>query len=171
MMHKKIALFSLLFILGVVNWSIYKKEQHIKNGAVVYLELAPVDPRSLMQGDYMALRFDMAVKIYESLPKTENYQGWQRNAKAEDGSVVVSLDKRRVGIFSHLFTGKMLKENELLLHYRIRNGAVKFASNAFFFEEGSAQKYEKAKYGQFRVNEKGELLLVGMANKKVKLIE
>jgi uncharacterized membrane-anchored protein len=64
----------------------------------------------------------------------------------------------------------MLRENELFLEYRVRNGAVKFATNAFFFEEGTASKYEKAKYGEFRVNSKGGLLLVAMADENVSVI-
>ena len=170
-MYKKVVALSLLVVFALVNWSIYKKEQHIKNGAVVYLKLAPVDPRSLMQGDYMALRFDMANKIYDKLPKTENYQGWQRNADAKDGSVVVSLDKKRIGTFSHLYNGESVKEQELIMHYRVRGGRVKFATNAFFFEEGSADKYANAKYGEFRVNDIGELLLVAMADENVTVIK
>jgi uncharacterized membrane-anchored protein len=169
-MYKKVALFSLVLILVVVNWSIYEKKEHIKNGKVVYLKLAPVDPRSLMQGDYMALRFDMANKIYDKLPKDEKHHGWRRNADAKDGLVRVTLNEKKVATFSSLNQESMLRENELFLEYRVRNGAVKFATNAFFFEEGTASKYEKAKYGEFRVNSKGGLLLVAMADENVSVI-
>ena len=169
-MYKKIAFISLIVVLALVNWSIYKKEQHIKHGTVVYLKLAPVDPRSLMQGDYMALRFDMARKIYDKLPKKKNHYSWRHNADAKDGRVLVSLNEKSVGSFVNLYNGQMLKENEIILHYRVRNGAVKFATNAFFFEEGSAKKYEKAKYGEFRVNSDGELLLVALADENVRVI-
>jgi uncharacterized membrane-anchored protein len=163
-MYKKIAFISLIVILALVNWSIYQKELHIKNGEVVYLKLAPVDPRSLMQGDYMALRFDIARKIYDKLPKKEKYRGWRDNADAQDGRVLVRVNEKKVASFSSIFMGQMFNENEILLHYRVRNGAVKFATNAFFFEEGSAKKYEKAKYGEFRVNGYGELLLVDLVD-------
>src|SRR5690606_9942359 len=52
-----------LLVLGAVNYAIYAKERVIRDGDVVFLELAPVDPRSLMQGDYMALRFRLADQI------------------------------------------------------------------------------------------------------------
>ena len=159
-MYKKIALFGLILILVVVNWSIYEKEMHIKNGTVVFLKLAPVDPRSLMQGDYMALRFDIANKIRHKLG---------RDRASMDGLVLVTLDEKRVATFNALYRGSMLKENELLLRYRVRNGVVKFATNAFFFEEGTASKYEKAKYGEFRVNNH-ELLLVAMADENISVI-
>jgi len=167
-MYRVIAFLSLIVILALVNWSIYKKELHIKNGTVVYLKLVPVDPRSLMQGDYMALRFDMARKIYNKLQKKENHYSWRHNADAKDGKVVVGLNEKRIASFVRLEKGEELKENELLLDYRVRNGAVKFATNAFFFEEGLAKKYEKAKYGEFRVNAKGELLLVALVDKNVR---
>ncbi|UYO75286.1 GDYXXLXY domain-containing protein [Halomonas qinghailakensis] len=50
-------------VLAVVNWAIWQKEHHLAEGEIVYLELAPVDPRSLMQGDYMALSFALANRI------------------------------------------------------------------------------------------------------------
>lgn len=170
-MHKKIVLIALVFILAVLNWSIYKKEQHIKHGDVVFLKLAPVDPRSLMQGDYMALRFDVANKIYSLLPKREKHYRWRHNALAEDGEVVLKLNAKNVGSLSRLYNGETLKNGELKLNYRVRNGAVKFATNAFFFEEGSAKKFEKAQYGEFRVSPHGELLLVAMADENATVID
>ena len=162
-MHKKVAFIALIVVLALVNWSIYKKEQQLENGQVVFLKLAPVDPRSLMQGDYMALRFEMAQKIDKTLDE---------NVRSQDGLVVVKLDKKRVGSFARLYQeNETLKEEEIRLQYRVRNSRVKFATNAFFFEEGTAKKYEKAKYGEFRVNHKGELLLVAMADENVTVIE
>ena len=44
-------------MLPVANVGIWQKEQLIAHGQPVFVELAPVDPRSLMQGDYMRLEF------------------------------------------------------------------------------------------------------------------
>lgn len=159
-MSKKIALLTLVIVLALVNWSIYKKEVHLKDGEVVYLELAPVDPRSLMQGDYMALRYKLAIKIYRVLPK-EKSRHFRRRIASTDGAVIVTLDAEKRGTFKALYKNQTLKENQMLLHYRVRNGKVKLASNAFFFEEGTAAVYEKAKYGEFRV-QNGVLLLADM---------
>jgi len=161
-MYKKIALSVLVLILLMVNWSIYQKEEHLKNGKVVFLKLAPVDPRSLMQGDYMALRFDIARDISTHI---------DGRSESTDGLVLVKLDEKRVATFKSLEHGLAPQSDELLLQYRVRNGTVKFATNAFFFQEGTASKYEKAKYGEFRVNDKGELLLVAMADENVSLIK
>jgi len=167
-MNKKIAIGSLVIILALVNWSIANKEKHLVEGKVVYLELVPVDPRSLMQGDYMALRFRLADEVYKALPKTEKYKGWRREVAASDGFVTAILDERNIGIFKSLYNDQLLSKDEILIRYRVRNGTVKFATNAYFFQEGHGKYYQPARYGQFRVDSKGELLLVAMYDKDLK---
>ena len=51
---------NLVLLLVYFNWSVYQKEQTLKEGQLVLLQLAPVDPRSLMQGDYMRLNYKEA---------------------------------------------------------------------------------------------------------------
>ncbi|MCK4837206.1 MAG: GDYXXLXY domain-containing protein [Desulfobulbaceae bacterium] len=170
-MHKKIAIGSLIIILALVNWSIAGKEKHLAEGKAVYLELAPVDPRSLMQGDYMALRFSLADEVYKALPKTEDRRRWRHDVAASDGFAVTSLDERNLGAFKSLYKDQPLGNDEILLRYRVRNGAVKFATNAYFFQEGHGKYYQPARYGQFRVDDKGELLLLAMYDKDLNKLE
>lgn len=157
-MQSKIVIGMLLVILAVMNFSIFSKEQHLKQGDTVYLKLAPVDPRSLMQGDYMALRFDAADQLYDVLQLSND----DMEKGTPDGQIVVHLDENKVGSFQGIYQGQPLQENELRLNYRVRNNNIKFATNAFFFEEGTAELYEQARYGEFKVNEQGELLLNAM---------
>src|SRR5690554_4466255 len=161
-MTKAIAVIALIFILALVNYSIFQKEQHLAEGRIVYLQLAPVDPRSLMQGDYMALHFGVADQVYAKLPKATDDQPWSRKVNADDGYVVVELDEKAVGSFVRIDDGQPLADNEMKLRYRVRDGEVKFATNAFFFQEGHAQAYDAARYGQFRVDESGDVLLTDM---------
>jgi uncharacterized membrane-anchored protein len=53
----------------------------------------------------------------------------------------------------------------------VRNGAVKFATNAYFFQEGTGKYFQTARYGQFRVDDNGELLLVAMYDSDLKILE
>lgn len=169
-MYKSVALGSLILIMALVNWQIATKEKHIQQGSIIYLELAPVDPRSLMQGDYMALRFQLANEVYEALPKEESSRRWRQDVDASDGFVVVSIDERRVASFKSLFDDQSLSDGDMLLRYRVRNGTVKFATNAFFFQEGQAEEYERARYGQFRIDDEGELLLVAMHDEHLSIL-
>jgi uncharacterized membrane-anchored protein len=161
-MDKIIAFISLILVLMLVNISILKKEDHLANGKVVYLRLAPVDPRSLMQGDYMALQFEISNNINSLLYPYNYYSQMEYDENKNDGYIIVKLDEKNIATFQGLYTNQKLSNDELLMRYRFRNYEVKFATNAFFFQEGTAEYYEKARYGEFRVDDKGELLLVGM---------
>ena len=137
---------AVLLVLIAVNISIVGKERIKTTGELVLLELAPVDPRSLMQGDYMALRFTLA----ESLQA------------AQAGRVAVQLDTHGVATLA-----ESPPLNALRLRYRLRNGQVWLGTNAYFFEEGSARRYEAARYGEFRVDrDSGEAVLVGLRDRE-----
>ncbi len=159
-MRRLIALLWAVVVLAAVNLSIAGKERLLAEGSVVYLELAPLDPRSLMQGDYMRLNYTVANAARQALLASH---GLGRDGLAsEDGRVVVTLDSRAVASFVRLDDGRALAPGERLLRYRVRAGQLKFATNAFYFEEGQDRRYEPARYGEFRVGDDGALLLTAL---------
>ncbi|MFO6423168.1 GDYXXLXY domain-containing protein [Motilimonas sp. KMU-193] len=138
-------------LLAFVNWDIVQREKWLAQGDIVRLELAPVDPRSLMQGDYMTLNYQILREIRASAD-AENLNAYVR----------VKLNQQSIGRFIELVPEYQKRDpanGELLLQVRIRGHKVKLATNAYFFQEGHGERYEAAKYGEFRVNGKGELLL------------
>ena len=62
--------------------SIVAKERIKTNGERIFLALAPVDPRSLMQGDYMALRFEIATHISTRRQRQRRRCWWTPNGVA-----------------------------------------------------------------------------------------
>ncbi|HVY06490.1 MAG TPA: GDYXXLXY domain-containing protein [Burkholderiales bacterium] len=157
-MRKAIAIVAGIVILVLVDFSIYSRERLLTEGSVVFLELAPVDPRSLMQGDYMALRFQVENALRASARESE---------LKRDGLVVVALDERRVGSYARVDLGTPANSNEMKIRFRLRNDRVKFATNAYFFQEGTAQLYSKARYGEFRVDGNGDALLTALRDEKL----
>jgi len=81
-MRKAVALVAGLLVLAFVNYGIYGRERLVREGRVMVLRLAPVDPRSLMQGDYMRLRFEAA-------DQAQLASGADSRA---DGRIVLALD-------------------------------------------------------------------------------
>jgi uncharacterized membrane-anchored protein len=159
MRKKAIVLMAALLFLAGVNASIYGKEQLLAKGKIVLLELAPVDPRSLMQGDYMALRFKAANDAFGT-----RIEGKQLPS---DGKLVLSLDKRNVAVFKRFDGGTPLSANEVVIRYRVRGDTPKFATNAFFFQEGHAEHFAKARFGEFRVANNGECILTGLRDENL----
>lgn len=163
----------LLLVLAGINFSIFRTEQVLESGREVILELAPVDPRSLMQGDYMALRFALGNEVQRALWKQRDAAGEKPDDSSMPpltGRVVVVLDKQDVARFVALDSGQTLAAGQLRLEYRLRHGSVQFATNAFFFQEGSGQQYEAARYGLFRVSESGQPYLTHMLDEKLETI-
>lgn len=141
-----------LLVLGAVDFAIAGKERIKRDGELVYLRLAPVDPRSLLQGDYLALRFELASQLSR-----------EHRPEGATGLADVVLDARRVASLATAGSAGQLK-----LRYRIRDGGVWLGTNAFFFQEGDWQRFFGASYGEFRVDRgSGEAVLVGLRNEKL----
>ena len=149
-----------VLVLGAVNYSIAGKERIKRDGEVIYIDLAPVDPRSIMQGDYMTLRFRLAEELQAQVRKPGAEE------KPREGEVRwadIALDERRIATLAR--PGKPATHK---LRYRIRRDSVWIGTNAFFFEEGSDQRYAPARYGEFRLDrETGEAVLVGLRDSRL----
>lgn len=133
-----------------------KREQLISSGQVLFLALAPVDPRSLLQGDYMELRYAVAAAVpAEDVPL--------------DGALVVSLDERQIATLARRYVpGSGLAADEHLLRYRLRLGTVSIGAESFFFPEGQAARYAAARYAELRVAADGTVALVGLRDAQLK---
>ena len=164
-----IALLGLALVLVVMTMNIAKYEAHLATGDTVLLGLAPVDPRGFMQGDYMTLSYALERDVFAALNRDPG--SYPTN---EQGYVIVALDKHNVGQFVRLAADNQpenLATNEMAIHYRIRNGSMQLATNAFFFQEGHGEAFEAAQYGLFRVNGKGEPLLTEMVDSSFQIIK
>ena len=83
----------LALVLVAVNVLILQKQRVLDDGRTVLLALRPADPRSLMQGDFMELRYAEAlVPVPQEAPEI-------------DGRVVVALDGDGVARFRRFDDG------------------------------------------------------------------
>ncbi|WP_223636551.1 GDYXXLXY domain-containing protein [Corallococcus sp. EGB] len=142
----------LALVLVALAFLVVQKESVLAHGRTVLLRLAPVDPRSLIQGDYMVL--DYAIN-----------QGWRegREQPQQDGNVILHLDEHGVGEFVRYEPpASTLAPGEVRLRFRIRNSQMRLGAEAFFFQEGHAERYANARYGELRVMDNGTSVLVGL---------
>ncbi len=145
-----------VIVLAIVNFQIYQKEQLLAEGTTVLLELAPVDPRSLMQGDYMILDYKIA-RLFGVAKK--------------DGYLVIERDTNQVAQFKRMYDDKTpLQANELLLRFRKRGHRIRLGAESFFFQEGHAKYYNNARYGELRIAPSGDSVLVGLRDVEFKVL-
>ena len=144
---------SALAVLVVVNVGIWQKEQLIQHGQPLFVELAPVDPRSLMQGDFMTLRF--------ALP-SDVRQPSQGLLQSQRPRVRVQRNEQGVAVLLPLAPGASVEPGELTMELTPKGGQWVLVTDAWFFAEGQAERWSAARYGEFRVDSQGRALLVGL---------
>ncbi|MBL4649175.1 MAG: GDYXXLXY domain-containing protein [Aureispira sp.] len=150
--YKKIIfILNLLLFFAVFNWMVAEKEETIKSGTLVLLDLYPLDPRSLMQGDYMRLRYEMT-------------RSWNREKDfASRGYCIVKQGENNIASYERLQSNNTnLAEGEVAIKYYGSSRTIKIGAESFLFEEGQASTYDRAKYGGLRVAENGSAVLVGL---------
>ncbi len=160
--YNGLLLAGLVLVLAVANLNIQERQAIVDDGRPLLLQLRPVDPRSPMQGDYMELRYDRSVfpdtDIAERLPVA--------------GSVILAVDDRNIGRFARIDDGTPPSAGEVRLRYKLRldGGELRYGAESFFFQEGHAERYDKARFGVLHLDEAGSSVLIGLAGEDGKLL-
>lgn len=152
-----VVLAALALILGLANWDIAGKRKVVADGAPLLLQLRPADPRSLFQGDYMALALADETMPDAATIATLPYRG----------TVILALDADGVGRFTRLDDGAPLQAGEMRVQYRRhqdwQSARLDYGAQSFFFQEGDAELFSAAKYALLRVAEDGSTVLTDLA--------
>ncbi len=150
---------NLILVLSLFNKSVIEKEQILADGKLVLLKLAPVDPRSLMQGDYMSLNYEMSDNSFDdSIPKR--------------GYCILTLDENGVGSLIRLQDAlEPINDSEYGIVYTKSDWSINIGAESYFFEEGQAEKYEAAIYGGMKIDRKGNNILIGLYDENLKEIK
>ena len=160
----------LLMALGSVLWDVRGKEQVIAQGQKIYIPLMPIDPRSLMQGDYMALRFAIPPQLQQQL--SESATGWTLQSTR---LAIASINTQGIAQLQRLAqTGQAANQtpnqNEITVPLKLLKGQWVVVTDAFFFPEGQGTPFQNARFGEFRALPDGRMLLVGVADEKLQPI-
>jgi len=136
---------TVLTVVGLV----VDKERVRAGGTPMWVELAPADPRAPFQGDFMRLDYEIV----------------RQGAPVGAEEVVVELDEDGVA-YRVRWAGPADPANphELRIDLERSGRHARLATDGFLFEEGSAERWSEARYGQLRVMPSGRAVLVGLAD-------
>ena len=90
-----LVLAGMVLVIGAANYTIRDRQLVVDNGQPILLKLRPVDPRSLMQGDYMVLRY--SAEVFPDVAQATNLP--------RRGAFIVKLDADNVATYSRLDDG------------------------------------------------------------------
>lgn len=177
-----LALLSIAVFLGLI----FKNEWHLKHSQSIYVRLQPVDPRSILQGDYMRLNYQLYFAPQNSiLENTDQQNTNQQNINQEDhifsghyfdqiiqnkSSIVtyVELDPQRRVIHTSFEPLKNVQIQRLVLQNPNNRYTMLYpASKSFLFAEGLADCYQQAKYAEFKVDQQGNAILTALKGEQL----
>ena len=166
-----------IIVLGVIVYGFQVKAERdrlILTGKEILLELAPVDPLSLLQGQYMIINFALEREEIEVKDQEVNSDRIRINHN-ESARIVLRYNESGVASFNRFEDGQLLASNEIFFKIKARrhwrdNGSkysyrIDVEQESFLFKENTEKKYEAAKYGVFKVGPDGDFVLVDLADK------
>ncbi|WP_052754906.1 GDYXXLXY domain-containing protein [Lampropedia cohaerens] len=164
--HWQIALMAAVCaVLALAGWTVRQHERTLSQGQIVYRQLNAADPRALMQGDYMALRYteeeSLAITLYYARDPLMPAANMPQFA-------YFRLDTRRRATLVGWGETSQVAAGLLALRIRYRNGQPTLGPNAFFFQEGTADRYAAAAWAMLRVAPDGDALLVALTDEDLK---
>ena len=176
-------------LLGAVNYKVQQFEDVLATGKPVVLKIAPVDPRSLMQGDYMVLNYAILSEIQQSQFLSESNESLETSESIDAGEanetigidesspsgkkayILVHLDKNHVATFceeqSEIPTDFKHCTPNVYLPIRYKGWLPELPSQDYFFAEGKGEHYAQAEYAEYRFKY-GILLLARLLDKDLK---
>jgi len=165
-----------IIVLGVIVYGFQVKAERdrlILTGKEILLELAPVDPLSLLQGQYMIINFALEREEIE-IKEQEVNSGRIHLRPNGSATIVLRYNESGVANFNRFKDDQLLASNEILFKIKARRAwrgseysyRIDVEQESFLFKENTEKKYEEnAKYGVFKVGPDGDFVLVDLADK------
>ncbi|WP_205622746.1 GDYXXLXY domain-containing protein [Paenibacillus wynnii] len=162
LLRRNFVLIAIIVVLQFAYLGIYsvRSEILLTTGTTVKLEIQPLDPRSLLQGDYVVLNYSISSPPESIASELEDYRG-QRKVK-----VVLSPDNRGVYIFDRLLkNGEAVAEGEVVINGKLSGwGPIRYGIETYFVPEGTGLEVQaKARFASIRVNTHGDALLESLS--------
>ncbi|MCA0988362.1 GDYXXLXY domain-containing protein [Guptibacillus algicola] len=132
-----------------------QSEWTVRNGTEIKLKLAPIDPRSMLQGDYVRLSYDISNLDNASTERQEKINVVLR--KNNEGYFEYSGFYKVNGEWNNSY--KPASSDVLINGVLSGDGSVQYGIETFFIPEGTGNDYETMNYAFVRVGSNGNAIL------------
>ena len=170
---------AVLLPIGSSLWQVQSYERILSQGQSILLRLQPVDPRSIMQGDYMEVGYELTSTIRKELElsisrgdsSAQISDRLEKSLSLKDGAsflaaikVIDGVAEQPVAFYEvHEITDFHHQEGVVYLPFILKSEYSRHVvspsfSTEFFFKEGLARQYEKARFAEVAVSN-GRVLL------------
>ena len=146
-MKKIFVVLNLLLLMIVFGYSVIKEEKNLKK-ATFYIKTVPVDPRSLIQGDYMVLNYDIAESARMEI------------GNIRKGYIRIKINDLKIAEFIRIDEEYLPpSNNEISIQFQKNGSNIDIGVNSYLFQEGTGNKFQKAQYAEVIELKNGKLRL------------
>lgn len=144
--------------LAFTGYQSFSNEQALEQGKEVVLELQPLDPRSMLQGDYVQLQYEAG--RFKPADDIKSGTVITVKLKKDSNGIYRPTGETAEGRAGDVFKKPQADEAYLTGKYNGYDGLI-FGIESFFVEEGTGMELERtAKYAKVIVSDEGNALLV-----------
>lgn len=152
-MKKIFVVLNLLLLMIVFGYSVIKEEKNLKK-ATFYIKTVPVDPHSLIQGDYMVLNYDIAESARMEI------------GNIRKGYIRIKINDLKIAEFIRIDEEYLPpSNNEISIQFQKNGSNIDIGVNSYLFQEGTGNKFQKAQYAEVIELKNGKLRLKNLLDK------
>lgn len=152
-MKKIFVVLNLLLLMIVFGYSVIKEEKNLKK-ATFYIKTVPIDPRSLIQGDYMVLNYDIAESARMEI------------GNIRKGYIRIKINDLKIAEFIRIDEEYLPpSNNEISIQFQKNGSNIDIGVNSYLFQEGTGNKFQKAQYAEVIELKNGKLRLKNLLDK------
>lgn len=152
----------ILLQFALIGYQIWNSESILSQGQSVKLELAPIDPRSLLQGDYVRLNYTISSLDGPELSAGKKIRVVLR--KQENGVYGYSGYFEQAGAWNQPYQAQ---STDVIINGRTTGSdRVEYGIESYFVPEGTGLEVERtAKFSYVKVGKKGDAILERLSEK------
>ncbi|MGG1684632.1 GDYXXLXY domain-containing protein [Pseudalkalibacillus sp. NRS-1564] len=147
-----------ILMISFVTYNGVKNEVALQSGKEIRLALAPVDPRSMLQGDYVTLRYDISTLSGAVLPANKKIKVVL--ASTSDGSYEYGGYYKIEGDWNKSYEPS---DDDIIVNgTTYSDHDVQYGIESFFIPEGAGSTFEGKTTASIKVSESGNAILIDL---------
>lgn len=156
-----VRIFAAVLILqtAFILFTAWQKEQLLKNGEIAALELAPVDPRSLIQGDYVQLGYSIQDDYDDQFDESADPPEGKIDVVLTPSAKTVEYNGKQIPVYQ---ADRFVPSGDgegIVIKGNGRYGDLTLGIEHFFIPENTGAEWENKTHAIVRIAENGDAIL------------